>query len=330
MIGARHKREVETHHCHTQKTLPELIPSGFLLSTCRSNPLTDKCLRHFGRVSAVSLTTVVIVGLSVVMALIVLAVTATFAWWQRPRPMTFVRKPDTPKPFGNRTAWLAIKTRDTQRVLEALGIEDQHKANWASGISGVYDDKFADQYVFVTPPVSGWTFVVGLALPQPLGSKFSDLATPLLNVLGQQFNEVQYYFTYPEIDFYAWAKIVDGKLIRAFAWGDEGVIWNKGRLSKEERSLGLKVLELRAVNGGNAAMTEYAGVTTFPNEEQVLSLAGKWSIDPTRLEASTMSPATGVFGRVPMTWKVKRTERSSLAGLSVVKQGERQALRPVH
>ena len=101
-------------------------------------------------------------------------------------------------------------------------------------------------------------------------------------------------------------------------------------MTKEERSLGLKVLELRAVNGGSAAMTEYHGVTTFPNEEQVLSLAGKWSIDPTRLEASTMPPATGVFGRVPMTWKVKRTERSSPVSLSVVRQGERRALRPVH
>ena len=79
--------------------------------------------------------------------------------------------------------------------------------------------------------LSGWTFVVGLSLPYPVGRSFVDKCTPMLLRLGAEFIEVQYFFSYPPIDFFAWARIVHGRLIRAFAIGDEGTIWNRGNVS---------------------------------------------------------------------------------------------------
>ena len=78
----------------------------------------------------------------------------------------------------------------------------------------------------------GWTFVVGLPLPHPVGRGFVDKCTPMLVDLGGRFEEVQYFFSYPPIDYYAWARVKDGRLVRAFAVSDEGIVWNKGRATQ--------------------------------------------------------------------------------------------------
>jgi hypothetical protein len=165
------------------------------------------------------------------------------------RRVAFDTTPDRPHPFGYKMAWLAIRTRDMARVAEVLQLEVVETANWRSGIGTAYDDRLGQSHVFLSPPVDGWTFVVGLSLPHPMNRNFVDKCTPTLLDLGAAFPDVQYYFSYPLIDFYAWVRVCNGKLLRAFAIGDEGIIWNKGRLSKDERSLGLKLFEVRGVRG---------------------------------------------------------------------------------
>ena len=82
---------------------------------------------------------------------------------------------------------------------------------------------------------------------------------------------MQYFFSYPPLDFYAWARVCDGRLQRAFAVTDEGIVWNKGRASKEERDLGLKLFELRGVEGrsGDAG----GELILHPTEDHVMRLA---------------------------------------------------------
>ncbi len=89
---------------------------------------------------------------------------------------------------------------------------------------------------------------------------------------------MQYFFAYPPVDLFAWARLLDGRLMRAFAIGDSGVVWNKGRATKEERSLGLKLFDFRGVRGrkGDAG----GEIILYPTEEHVLRLAGRWSQDP--------------------------------------------------
>ncbi len=208
--------------------------------------------------------------------------------------------PDTPAAFGYRTSWIAIRTRETGQVVEALDLAGVEAANWKAGIGAVYDEKLGDRTVFISPPVAGWTFVVGLALPHPMGRRFTDRCTPLLMDLGRRFSEVQYYFTYPVIDFYAWARVIDGKLTRAFAWGDDGIIWNTGRVTKEERALGLRLLE--------AAGSAGAVFESFPTEDHVVDLAARWGLDPTTLDRIEIAPDKGFLGRAPALWRMTTPE----------------------
>ena len=218
-------------------------------------------------------------------------------------------QPDRPIAFGYRMAWLAIRTRDTQRVIEALGLSGVHSTNWNTGLGSVYGNELGESHMFVSPPVNGWTLVAGLSLPHPLGKNFADKSTPLLLDLGGEFIEVQYYFTYPMIDFFAWARVIDGRLVRAFAIGDEGILWNKGKPSKEEKAMGLKLFELRGVKGrrGDAG----GELVMYPTEDHVRRLAAKWSLDPTALGSSRVEPSLGFIGRAPARWRAERLRKSA-------------------
>lgn len=223
--------------------------------------------------------------------------------------VVFDNVPDRPAAFGYRMAWLALKTRDTGAVVEALRLADPVAANWNSGIGTAYDDRLGQTHVFVTPAVKGWTFVVGLPLPHPVGRAFVDKCTPLLVDLGGRFPDVQYFFTYPLIDFFAWARVADGRLVRAFAMSDEGIVWNKGRTTKEERSLGLKLFELRGVRGrrGDAG----GEIILHPTEDHVMRLANKWSLDPTRIDKMSVETGLGLVARVPSGWHTERVRKTA-------------------
>ena len=177
------------------------------------------------------------------------------------------------------------------------------------GLGAVYSEELGETHVFVSPPVEGWTFVIGLPLPHPLGAAFHDKATPFLLELGGAFPDAQYYFSYPVIDFFAWARVVDGRLERAFAIGDEGIIWNKGKPSQIERTMGLRLFELRGIQGrrGDAG----GELLLHPTEDHVIALAAQWGLDPTRLEARRSEPALGYVGLAPRRWRPERLRRAA-------------------
>jgi hypothetical protein len=220
-------------------------------------------------------------------------------------------EPDRPHAFGYRMAWLAVRTRDTGALLECLGLDEPEVANWKSGLGTVYDEALGECRIFVSPPVNGWSFVVGTALPAPMGRRFIDKSVPLLLHLGERFVEVQYFCSYPSLDYFAWARVLDGKMIRAFAINDEGVIWNRGKPTKEERAMGLKLFELRGVRGrkGDAG----GEILLYPTEEHLMQLASKWSLDPTALarHGAAVASANGVVGYAPMVWRSERIARAA-------------------
>ena len=217
--------------------------------------------------------------------------------------------PDVPKPFGYKMAWLAVRTTDTAAVARVLGLKAGVASNWNSGIGTVYDDGLGASHVYLTPPVDGWTFVAGLSLPHPVGAAFVDKLTPMLLSLGSQFPEVQYYFTYPLIDFFAWARVKDGRLSRAFAVNDEGVVWNKGRITPEERALGLRLFELRGVRErqGDAG----GELVLYPTEDHVLQIARGWGLDPTRIENLEATGGSGFVFRSPVQWCSQRSGKQA-------------------
>lgn len=224
--------------------------------------------------------------------------------------LVFDVEPDTPKPFGYRMSWLAIRTRDTGAVVAALGLQEgAEAANWDSGLGTAYDAAFGAGRVFVSPPVNGWTLVVSQALPSPASRRLVDKTIPLMLDLGTAFVEVQYFASYPELDFYAWARVIDGRLVRAFAINDEGVVWNKGRPSKEEAALGLKRFELRGVRGRKDDTGDE--IVMYPTESHMMQLALKWSLDPTRLSPIDGRPALGVIAFAPSIWRAERIAKAA-------------------
>ena len=251
------------------------------------------------------LTIVIMVTLTVAIAAFVLA----------PRlagdRVVFEQSPDDPTGFGYRMAWLAVRSRNTQAVAEELGLVAAEPCNWHSGIGTVYDNDLGNDHVFVSPPVNGWTFVVGLSLPYPVGGNFTDKAMPMLRRLGRRFVEVQYFFAYPPIDCFAWARLLEGRVIRAFAITDSGIVWDRGRTTREERALGLKLFDFRGVRGrkGDAG----GAMILYPTEKHVLSLAKRWSIDPTHLdEVETPAPALGLIALAPPSWRPERVKTTSI------------------
>ena len=209
----------------------------------------------------------------IVVAMIAFTVYAAF-WLARqsaPQEVHFSASPDRPCAFGYGMAWLAIRSAQLPPRLSrrcALSSPCPATGIWASAPSTTSGS--APPHLFVTPPVGDWTFVVGQPLPHPVGRGFVDKCTPLLVDLGGRFPEVQYFFSYPPIDFYAWARVRDGRLVRAFAVTDEGIVWNKGRTTKEERGQGLKLFELRGVQERKG---DAGGEELYPTEEHVMRLA---------------------------------------------------------
>jgi hypothetical protein len=246
---------------------------------------------------------VVFVGLTV--AVIALAIAPRMA----NRRVVFGDTPDLPKPFGYGMSWLALKTEDTAAVIACLGLGECEPANWNSGIGTIYDASLSDNYVFVSPPVKGWTFVAGVPLPHPVGRNFIDKLTPLLASLSKQFHDVQYFASFPIIDLFGWARFHKGKLLRAFVIGDDGVIWDRGRLTAEEKMLGLRLYDLRGIKGrkGDAG----GAIVLYPTEEQVLRLARAWSRDPLTLDKLKVEPGTGFIARVPAAWRAERIRKQA-------------------
>ena len=225
------------------------------------------------------------------------------------RRVVFGETPDQPKPFGYRMSWLAIKTTDTAAVLNVLALYDAVPANWNSGIGTVYDDRLSDNYVFVSPPVKGWTLVAGVPLPHPVGHAFTDKLSPLLLLLSQSFGDVQYFASFPIIDFFAWTRVYKGRVVRAFVIGDDGVIWDRGRLTPEEKALGLKCFDLRGIKGrkGDAG----GAIVLYPTEEQVLRIASAWSCNPLQIDKLQINDGIGFVARVPQSWRAERVKRAA-------------------
>jgi hypothetical protein len=81
---------------------------------------------------------------------------------------SFDQTPDVPKTFGFKVLWFAVKAADPASVLDALEFGGAMPANWASGLAAAYGDRqSSDDWVFVSPAISGWVLVVGSSLPYP-------------------------------------------------------------------------------------------------------------------------------------------------------------------
>lgn len=221
-----------------------------------------------------------------------------------PRRVRMDDAPDKPRAFGSEMSWLAVKTDDAGHLATVLGLGDLSVANWNSGVGAIYDLKLADAFVFISPPVEGWTFVAGVSLPLPQGGAFVDKAAPLLTRVAREFSNVQYFAAFPIIDFYAWARFENGEPRRAAAFSEAGLVWDAGRTTRAERELGLTTLELRGI--ANRQGDIGGALQLHPTEAHVLGIAERWSVNPMSIESMSGQNGVGWIARAPHAWRAER------------------------
>jgi len=200
--------------------------------------------------------------------------------------------PDLPVPFGYKMSWLALHTTDQQSIVETLGLTAPRLATWQEGLDTVYEHPKSSEYVFITPPIDGWTLVVG--------DWTSGLDTNEMQELSALFGEAQWFLTHRVVEGHYWTLARNGKLLRNFAFvGSEGEFMaNEGEQTAIERELGISTAWPED--------WENAGDFHSPNESDVMAVAGAWSIDPSSLDEHTPAPGPGVLAEIPLADRPKR------------------------
>ncbi|KRE36788.1 hypothetical protein [Paenibacillus sp. Soil522] len=196
-----------------------------------------------------------------------------------PKAIKFDSNLDLPVEFGYKCQWFAVKTNDTQAVLEAMKLKNIQITNWRTGIEGAYEG-----YYFISPPINGWTLVINSIMPDLSGTESPNPLT-VISDLSLSFGEAYYFGTHRVVEYHAWAKSINGKLVRAYGYlGETGeTIINQGEISKEELENNLIFTDLDVEE------------PNLPDEEDVLFIAKKWTVDP-QMENDNYQTGTGFIG----------------------------------
>jgi hypothetical protein len=138
---------------------------------------------------------------------------------------------------------------------------------------------------------------VGAALFPP--DRAEAFVKPLLERLGREFRDAQYFCTHRDVELHLWARARRGQLVRGYGWlGDKGVIlWDEGGQTKVERDLGFRFFDGRSPAVEQAENKD----DTLPDEGSVMQLASLWSINPTTLDEQFKEPQKGLLGNVAWT-----------------------------
>jgi len=174
-----------------------------------------------------------------------------------------------PLPFQMPARWLAIRSTNTPLIREALALQGQSAVPWSEALS-----RGRERSLFVSAPVDGWSLVVGARLPDAMQDV--DALYRFLTRLSREVGEVHFYSADRVLNYHSWARLDDGRVLRAYSWAAE-TLWHEGRPTIEERLLGLRC---RAY-GEEPEPGRYGDVPPeLHNTERVILLARRWSVDP--------------------------------------------------
>jgi len=178
--------------------------------------------------------------------------------------VTSARNRVLPYPLPQR--WIAIRSSNTAYLRELLALRAQ--VPWSEALT-----RSRERTLFLSNPVNGWSLLVGGAIPDP--AQDIDALFLCLSRVSSDVGEVQFFAGDRVLNFHAWAKLRDGRTVRAYAWSGD-VQWNEGWVSLEERLLGLRCRGY----GEEAPILRYGEIPAEQtNAERVPLLARRWSID---------------------------------------------------
>ena len=204
-----------------------------------------------------------------------------------------------PQPFGYKTGWFAVRSEDMHAVAKAIELERPEQVNWQYGVW--HAQEYNDYQIFVTPPVNGWVLAVGL----PIVWEADGRAHERMVGLSKQFGEAQLFVSVRTSSSYLWARAVSGKLLRLFYEGD-GDRRVTGENTEAERELGFSFFDATSPESRQPGYWERKDLT-FPDEDCVLNLAARWSVDPSKLDKMGLAASLGLLGNPSATYPPKPT-----------------------
>jgi hypothetical protein len=203
-------------------------------------------------------------------------------------------EPDEPLGFGPKCFWIAAPAPDARSLAEALGLEELRASGWKSGFQVIY--QYPSGFVFVTPPVAGWVLAAGAGLPDPGDPALLPRWRSLMASVSQRFGEAQFFASHRGSNYSAWARYCDGAERRLFAYADDP-IYDIGEPLPEEADL---ISHLPDPDAAEADPDYWSREDLrTPEEEDVLRLAGAWSVSPETLDSLNLPASTGLVGRMP-------------------------------
>jgi hypothetical protein len=201
--------------------------------------------------------------------------------------------PNSPQPFGYKLAWYIIPTNDVDVISKVFGLKNPKPLDWNTGIQKAYD-----KGVFISPGVKGWNFILGTSLGPSDNSNINLEIGSNLKRLSDHFGYACYFATHRVLELHIWARARYGEIDRAFGYvGEIGeIIWDQGEVTSEEVRLGFNfssIQDLREIE-----KIQQNDLLIFPTEEDVMMIAGEWSLSPIDLSPGDAQNGIGVVGIV--------------------------------
>lgn len=182
--------------------------------------------------------------------------------------------------------WLAVRGATAPMIQAALGLRNPKPCSWEEGLTRALDHK-----LFISPPVKGWTLVMGADLPDP--GEDVDECFHFLTRLSRQVGEVQFFSINRLFSHHAWVMLDHGHVKRAYAWSGQAV-WNEGVPTEAEIALRLHTFDyFESPERSFFGHADPLGATT----EKVTNLAARWSVDPTTVDFRSLRDNRGISGR---------------------------------
>jgi TPR repeat protein len=193
---------------------------------------------------------------------------------------------DRAVPFGEGTAWLAVRGRTPQQLAKALKLSNLRPATWKDGLAAATaDPEGHSRAVFLTPDVHGWTLVVSTGFSARVESRPPTFHTFTKELSKALDTEVQFFATADpnrgRYDACAWARAKEGTTLRAYSCFQT---------------------RQRAVDEGSAPRGDGVDVALARGElvgtPDVAGIAASWSVDPSETHP-TLDPARRIPRAVP-------------------------------
>ena len=189
---------------------------------------------------------------------------------RRAAPPRFERSALSASVFEPPGRWLAVRSQNPHAIQSALGVQHARECSWSDALARSFEPR-----LFISPPVNGWIVVMGCDLPDPADD--IDECFKFLAGLSQKLGEVQFFSRNRAVAHHGWARLNNGKVLRAYAWAGE-TLWNQGPLTAAERDLKMRCL---AYTEGSDVLGYGEREQLSNNTERVVRLAAAWSLDPT-------------------------------------------------